>query len=206
MATVVEAFYDFRSPYAYFAAHRIREGLFVPPVSVEWLWRPVSIDILLNLQAGRDAWADYVDPLCAPKRKHLVADVRRAAEFYGAPLRPPNPPRQNSIAALCVATMLEGAAHEIFRNSIFNALWQNQTDIADPETLKACLVRAGVAPEILNLALSPVARTKLAACTEQAYARGIFGVPSFVCDGEILFGNDRLEMLAWRLGSKRTGP
>jgi len=206
MVTVVEAFYDFRSPYAYFAAHRIREGLFASPVSVEWLWRPVSIDILLNLQAGRDAWADYVDPLCAPKRRHLVADVRRTAEFYKAPLRPPNPPRQNSVAALCVAAMLEGAAHEIFRNSIFDALWQNQTDIADPETLKACLVRAEMAPEILDEALSPVARTKLAAFTEQTYARGIFGVPSFVFDGEILFGNDRLEMLAWRLGSKRSGP
>jgi 2-hydroxychromene-2-carboxylate isomerase len=203
MVAVVEVFYDFRSPYAYFGAHRIREGLFVPPVAVEWLWRPVSIDILLNLQAGRYAWADYVDPLCAPKRKHLVADVRRAAEFYGAPLRPPNPARQNSIAALCVATRLDPPAQEIFRNSIFDALWQNQRDIADPETLRACLVRAGITPEVLNEALSPAARAQLAQCTEQAYARGIFGVPSFVCGDEILFGNDRLEMLAWRLGSNQ---
>jgi 2-hydroxychromene-2-carboxylate isomerase len=206
MAVAVEAFYDFRSPYAHFAVHRIREGLFVSLVSVEWLWRPVSVDILLNLQAGRDAWADYVDPLSAPKRKHLMADVRRTAEFYGAALRPPHPPRQNSIAALCVAAMLEAHAHEVFRNSIFDALWQKQTDIANIDTLKACLAQAGKAPEILNEALSSAARTKLATCTEQAYARGIFGVPSFVCDGEILFGNDRLDMLAWRLGSKRTGP
>jgi 2-hydroxychromene-2-carboxylate isomerase len=201
MVAVVEVFYDFRSPYAYFAAHRIREGHFVPPVSVEWLWRPVSIDILLNLQAGRDAWADYVDPLCAPKRKHLVADVRRTAEFHGAPLRPPNPPRQSSIAALCVAALLEADARETFRNSIFDALWQNQTDISAPETLKACLARAGMDAEILNEALSSSARARLAECTEQAYADGIFGVPTFVCNSEILFGNDRLEMLAWRLGS-----
>jgi 2-hydroxychromene-2-carboxylate isomerase len=177
MTAIVEVFYDFRSPYAYFAAHRIRAGLFVPPVSVEWLWRPVSIDVLLNLQAGRDACADYVDPLCATKRKHLVADVRRGAEFYEAPLLPPIPPRQKSIDALCVAAMLEAAAHEIFRNSIFDALWQNQTDIADPETLKACLARAGISPKILKEALSPVAHTKLAAYTEQAYSRGILGVP-----------------------------
>jgi 2-hydroxychromene-2-carboxylate isomerase len=203
MAAIVEAFYDFRSPYAYLAAHRIHEGLFVPPVSVDWLWRPVSIDILLNLQAGRDAWADYVDPLCAPKRKNLVADVRRTAEFYGAPLRAPNPPRQSSIVALCVAGMLEPAAHEIFRNSIFDAMWQNQTNIADPETLKTCLAGTESAPELLNEALSHAARTRLAASTEGAFARGIFGVPSFVCDGKILFGNDRLEMLAWRLGLKR---
>jgi 2-hydroxychromene-2-carboxylate isomerase len=120
-------------------------------------------------------------------------------------LRPPNPSRQNSIAVLCVAAMLEPDAHEIFRNSIFDALWQKQTDIAAPETLKACLAQAGTAPGILNEALSSGARTRLAERTEQAYARGAFGVPTFVCDGEILFGNDRLEMLAWRLGSKRTG-
>jgi 2-hydroxychromene-2-carboxylate isomerase len=203
MAAIVEAFYDFRSPYAYFAAHRIREGLFVPPVAIDWWWRPVSIDILLNLQAGRDAWADYVDPLCAPKRKNLVADVRRTAEFYGAPLRPPNPPRQNSIVALCIAEMLSPAAHEIFRNSIFDALWQNRMNIADPEILKTSLAGAESTPEFLNEALSDGARTRLAASTEEAFARGIFGVPSFVYDGEIMFGNDRLEMLAWRLGLKR---
>ena len=52
--------------------------------------------------------------------------------------------------------------------------------------------------------MAPAARTKLATSTEEAYAHGIFGVPTFVCEGEILFGNDRLDMLAWRLGLKRT--
>src|SRR5258708_2899604 len=113
MTTIVEVFFDFRSPYAYLAAHRIRAGLFVPPVSVEWLWRPVSIDVLLTLQAGHNAGADYVDPLCPQKRNHLAAAARRGAEFYGAPFLPPTPPRQKSIDALCVAAMLEAAAHEI---------------------------------------------------------------------------------------------
>jgi 2-hydroxychromene-2-carboxylate isomerase len=62
MPLTIEAYYDFRSPYAYFANHRIRQGLFVSPVPVKWFWRPVSIDVLLNLQAGRDAWAVYSDP------------------------------------------------------------------------------------------------------------------------------------------------
>ena len=93
MPATIEAYYDFRSPYAYFANHRIRHGLFVPPVPVKWLWRPVSIDVLLNLQAGRDAWAAYSDPLSGPKRAHLLADVRRNAAFYNIPLRAPKPPR-----------------------------------------------------------------------------------------------------------------
>jgi 2-hydroxychromene-2-carboxylate isomerase len=40
----------------------------------------------------------------------------------------------------------------------------------------------------------------LAEDTKLAYASGIFGVPTFVCNNEIFFGNDRLDMLGWRLG------
>jgi 2-hydroxychromene-2-carboxylate isomerase len=200
MAVTIEAYYDFRSPYAYFAAHRIREGLFVPPVAVEWRWRPVSIDVLLNLQAGREPWATYADPLAAPKRAHMLADVRRCAAFYGAPLRPPKPPRPNSIPALCVAALLGPDLQDAFRNSIFDALWQRQLDIADPNTLTTSLGRADKDPTILDRAFSSAARAELADETKLAYAGGIFGVPSFVYEREVFFGNDRLDMLGWRLG------
>src|SRR5258708_13754048 len=100
MSLTIEAYYDFRSPYAYFANHRIREGSFVPPVPVKWLWRPVSIDVLLNLQAGRGAWAAYSDPLSGPKRAHLLPDVPRNAAFFTVPLRPPKPLPPPSIPTL----------------------------------------------------------------------------------------------------------
>jgi 2-hydroxychromene-2-carboxylate isomerase len=200
MATTIDAYYDFRSPYAYFANHRIRSRSFVMPVAVAWQWRPVSIDVLLNLQAGRDAWAAYVDPLSAPKRAHLLADVRRSAAFYQAPLRAPKPPRPNSIPALCTAALLDPEAHAIFRNAVFDALWQQQRDIADPEVLAECLARANSDPGLAVRALAPEARDTLAEATTSAYASGVFGVPTFVCHGEIFFGNDRLDMLAWRLG------
>jgi 2-hydroxychromene-2-carboxylate isomerase len=199
MATTIDAYYDFRSPYAYFANHRISSRSFVPPIPVGWQWRPVSIDVLLNLQAGRDPWAAYSDPLSAPKRAHLLADVRRSAAFYEAPLRAPKPPRPNSIPALCTATLLHPEAHEVFRNAVFDALWQQQRDIADPDLLADCLVCANSDPALAARALAPEARDALVAETARAYADGVFGVPTFVCNAEIFFGNDRLEMLAWRL-------
>ena len=200
MTAIVDAYYDFRSPYAYFANYRIRQGSFALPPSATWRWRPVSIDILLNLQAGRGAWDAYVDPLSAPKRAHLVADVRRHAAFYGAPLRAPKPPRQNSIPALCVAALLDPEGHDGFRNAVFDALWQEQSDIGDPQVLAACLVRANRDQGLVDRALAPEARTALANETTSAFASGIFGVPTFVCNGEVFFGNDRLQMLRWRLG------
>jgi len=96
----------------------------------------------------------YVDPLSVPKRAHLVADVRRNAAFYRAPLRTPKPPRQNSVPALCVAALLDPEGHDGFRNAVFDALWQAQRDIADPGVLAACLVRAGRDPSLVNPSLS----------------------------------------------------
>jgi 2-hydroxychromene-2-carboxylate isomerase len=202
MIATVDAYYDFRSPYAYFANHRIREGSFALPSSAAWRWRPASIDILLNLQAGREAWAPYVDPLSAPKRAHLIADVRRNAAFYGAPLRAPKPQRQNSVPALCIAALLDPEGHDGFRNAVFDALWQDQRDIADPKVLAACLTRAGRDPSLVNPSLALEARTALAVETTSAFANGVFGVPTFVCNGEVFFGNDRLEMLHWRLNNE----
>jgi 2-hydroxychromene-2-carboxylate isomerase len=200
MLLTIEAYYDFRSPYAYFANHRIREGLFAPPAAVKWLWRPVSIDVLLNLQAGRDAWAVYSDPLSGPKRAHLLADVRRNAAFYNVPLRPPKPLRPNSIPALCAAALLGPESHDDFRNAVFDALWQQQRDISDSSVLAECMMNAGADPDLVSRALTSGAREALAEDTKLAYANGIFGVPTFVCNNEIFFGNDRLDMLGWRLG------
>jgi 2-hydroxychromene-2-carboxylate isomerase len=81
----IETYYDFRSPYAYFADYRVRKGDLGFASNVEWVGRPVFIDVILNLQAGHEPWASYVDTLIPPKRAYLMADIRRVAEFYGAP-------------------------------------------------------------------------------------------------------------------------
>ena len=91
MAAPIDIYYDFRSPYAYLAWWRIRRQQALS--SWKWRWKPVSIDVLLNLQAGREPLAPYVDPLLPPKRKHFLADIRRSAKFFGAPLSPPHRPR-----------------------------------------------------------------------------------------------------------------
>ncbi|MCK1394551.1 DsbA family protein [Bradyrhizobium sp. 1] len=87
MTSKIETFYDFRSPYAYFANYRVRRGKLGFAKNVEWVGRPIFIDVILNLQAGREPWAPYIDTLIQPKRTYLMADIRRMAEFYGAQKR-----------------------------------------------------------------------------------------------------------------------
>lgn len=197
--TTIEVYFDFRSPYAYFASHRIRRGLV--RTDIAFAWRPVSIDILLNLQAGREAFAPYVDPLSAPKRAHLIADVRRLASYYDLPLKATRPRRPNSIPALCLATLLPEGQRAHFVFAVFDALWREQQDIADAAVLARCL--AGGPADTLMRTFEAAARAELAERTEQAYARGVFGVPTFGCGDEIFFGNDRLDLLLWSLEQGR---
>jgi len=201
--TKVDVYFDFRSPYAYFASHRIRRGF--SGSGIAWEWRPVSIDVLLNLQAGREAFASYVDPLSGPKRAHLIADVRRLASYYDLPMRPTKPRRPNSIPALCLAGLLNEDRRAPFIHAAFDALWQEQQDISEAEVLTRCLTKSGSRPDLATQAFATAARNELAEHSATAYAHGVFGVPTFVCGDDIFFGNDRLDLLLWAAG-KRAGP
>jgi 2-hydroxychromene-2-carboxylate isomerase len=199
MNAPIDIYYDFRSPYAYFAWWRVREGFLR---RATWLWHPVSIDVLLNLQAGREPRAAYVDPLAPPKRHHFLLDVRRSAEFHGAPLVPPHAPRPDPTPALCVALLLEQSApsYDRFIDAVFAAMWQRSRDIGAREVLRDCLGEASLDVTLADRAFSDELRDTLVAGTSAAYQAGIFGVPTFVANGEIFFGADRMDMLAWRLG------
>ena len=203
MAAPIDIYYDFRSPYAYLAWWRIRRQQVLP--SWKWRWRPVSIDVLLNLQAGREPLAPYVDPLPPPKRKHFLADIRRSANFLGAPLSPPRQPRPDPTPALCAALQLaqDGIPHDRFVDRIFEAMWQHRSDIGAREVLASCLTSAELDEAVIESATSPGAQSKLVAQSVKAYEIGIFGVPSFVAHSEIFFGADRLDMLAWRMGQQQ---
>lgn len=201
MPTTIEAYYDFRSPYAYFANYRVRKGNLGFAKNVEWVGRPIFIDVILNLQVGREAWAPYVDTLIPPKRAYLMADIRRMAEFYGAPYRPSWkwPSRPNQIPALCVASLLSGKVEQAFRDAIFDGMWQEQKDVADPAVLREALSRAGGDISILDQAGDPSVHEALTKRTTAAYASGVFGTPTFVWNREIFYGADRLEVLAWKV-------
>lgn len=201
MTVKIETYYDFRSPYAYFADHRVRKADLGFKNEVEWAGRPIFIDVILNLQIGGEPWTPYVDSLIPPKRAYLMADIRRMAQFYGAPYKPSWkwPDRPNQIPALCIASLLSGKTEQAFRSAIFDGLWHEQRNIADPAVLSEALARAGSDPAILDRANDPSVRDALTGRTVEAYANGVFGTPTFVWNGEIFFGADRLEVLAWKV-------
>ena len=184
-------YYDFRSPYAYFASQRLKV---ITSKGANVVWKPVSIDVLLNLQADRDPWAEYVDPLVPAKRAHLVADVGRMAAYWKIPLKRPQPPRPRSKEAMSIATLLAeaGIEHAAFRNNAFAALWQNQKDLGDSEVYQAAV--GDIDWQTFGTLSNGLER--LSQNTLTAYARGVYGVPTFVVDDHLYFGADRMGVLA----------
>jgi 2-hydroxychromene-2-carboxylate isomerase len=83
--------------------------------------------------------------------------------------------------------------------AVLAAVWVQERDIADGSVLQAILQEQGIAADRWQAALAPAAQDAYMAYTRQAMDAGVFGAPSYVVDGEIFWGQDRLEFLQRRL-------
>ena len=83
--------------------------------------------------------------------------------------------------------------------AVLAAVWVQERDIADASVLQAILQEQGIAADRWQAARAPAAQDAYMAYTRQAMDAGVFGAPSYVVDGEIFWGQDRLEFLQRRL-------
>jgi 2-hydroxychromene-2-carboxylate isomerase len=143
-------------------------------------------------------------------------DLERLCADLKLSFRRPEPFPQNSLLAARVALIGLGAASgerssseqswgeqswgEQFSRAVFLAEFCEGLQIGDPAVLSDILARLNVEPEpVLDAARTDTNKARLRAQTEEAQRLGIFGAPSFMtADGELFWGNDRLERaLAW---------
>ena len=84
--------------------------------------------------------------------------------------------------------------------AIGKALWVEEGDIANPETLAGVARRTGLDAESLAArAQAPDISARYAALTKEAIDRGVFGAPTYIVDGELFWGQDRLDFLDRKL-------
>lgn len=198
MSGAVDVYFDFRSPYAFFAAERIARGDVALPAGVAWRWRPVSINVLLNLQAGRPPLASYTDPLAPTKRRYVFEDVQHLSAHYEIPFEVPEPLRPDTVPALTAFTLLEdnGPIQHSFRSAVFDAIWRRRLNVGDRETLTRIATETDVDPGIIDRAHDHQAQGELVARSVDLYgSNGVFGVPMFVWNDERYFGADRLDVV-----------
>ena len=205
----IEFYFDPLSPYGYLATTQIeaigaRHGREVD-------WKPVLLGITVMKVMG-------LPPLMqTPLKKDYVAhDKSRMAKLLGVPMvdRPEGLAAGiNSLSACRAFLWLKQSDPSLarrFAKQICARLWAEGKDITAAETVADEAATFGADRGAVLAAIdSPEMKAALKAAVEAAVAKGVFGVPTFIVDGEAIWGVDRLWMLEhWlRHGDwlKRTG-
>jgi len=135
-----------------------------------------------------------------PKAKiyNRIRDLQRWAARYDLPFRMPDIfPIKTSRALRASLAMRRWDLEEAFIDALMTAYWeQNDATIADYTGLSAVAAKLGVDPDALERwSESDDIRQLLIDSTNHALERGVFGVPSFIVDGEMYWGKDRMEFI-----------
>jgi 2-hydroxychromene-2-carboxylate isomerase len=176
----VDWYFDFISPYSYICLYRLAEL----PRDVKIRAKPVLFAGLLN-HFGQKGPAEIT-----AKRLWTYRWCTWWAKQLGIPLRFPALHPFNSLhhLRLCLAA---GNTEQAIR-AIFDDIWVEGADAADPARFKALAAKLGVAEDKLG---SAEVKDALRRNSDAAIAAAVFGVPSFVVDGEVFWGADSIDFL-----------
>jgi len=186
---------EYASTYSYPAAARIAALARAAGVTVRW--RPFLLGPIFQSQG----WSTSPFNLYPDKGRYMWRDLERICQSLGLPLRRVEPFPQNSLLAARVA--LIGFADgwgEDFSRAVYRAEFGEGRNIGDSDVVSGLLGELKLdAVRVLEQAQTTENKARLRSQTEEAQRIGIFGAPSFVtADGELFWGNDRLEAaLAW---------
>ncbi|HEY7836768.1 MAG TPA: DsbA family protein [Solirubrobacteraceae bacterium] len=180
-------FYDFSSPYSYFAAHRIDDALPVPP-----RWQPILFGGLIR-EIGKLAWS--MRP--GSGRDAQMRECEEQAAGLGLPLRWPRGWPTETYSVVVLRAALVAAELGLVREFSLAAyrqgfgLGRDLTDIhvvleaADEAGADRAAVREGV--ERADV------KERLRRVTDDARRLGVTGIPTVCVEGTLYWGNDRLE-------------
>lgn len=191
----LDFWFDFASTYSYPACMRARAQAEKTGVAIRF--RPFLVGPIFKAQG----WETSPFNIYEAKGRYMWRDLERLCAALSIPFQRPDPFPQNSLLAARVALAGDGEAwRDAFCCGVFGAQFGDARRIDDPAVIGEVLRNVGApAHAMLELAQSDPVKLKLRTQTEEAGRLGIFGSPSFVTpDGELFWGNDRLESaLAW---------
>jgi 2-hydroxychromene-2-carboxylate isomerase len=195
----VEFWYEFASTYSYPAAMRVADLAASRGVALAWC------PFLLGPIFAAQGWRDSPFNIYPAKGRYMWRDLERICEGLKLPFRRPVPFPQNSLAAARVALALEGEARAEYSRNVYAAEFAEGLSIADRTVIASVLTKLGLEAEAV-MARGESEANKALLKTECARAAelGIIGAPCLVTrDGEVFWGNDRLEQgLDWAAGRR----
>jgi 2-hydroxychromene-2-carboxylate isomerase len=196
----VDFYFDFSSTNSYFAAFLLPEICARNDARVSWM--PTHFAALFR-GTGFDVMA-----MTPRKARYLWRDHARYAEATGLPFRRPSRFPIKTASALRAVLAAGHAAQaddsadsreqvqRAISQAIMRAYWERDEDISDRDVLASIATSAGFdGAALIDIADAQPARDELAALTETAVTRGVFGAPTFFVGDEMFWGKDRLDFV-----------
>lgn len=195
----IDYYFSTISPWAYLAGHRLEESAVRHGASIDY--KPVDLGQLFPRTGG------VALPDRHPSRQeYRLQELARQSRKLGLALnpRPAFWPVNGAPAAYAIIAAQGTGGGDVgaLAHSLMRALWAEEMNIAEDETIRTCLSAAGFDPALADKGLLMGAET-YARNTEQAALAGVFGSPFYVVDtGQKFWGQDRLEDLELHLAGK----
>ncbi|HVN90806.1 MAG TPA: DsbA family protein [Candidatus Binataceae bacterium] len=185
---------DYKSPYAYLAIEPARELEHDFKVRFDWLPYALHIpDFLGAVETRNDhQWR---------RVRYSYMDARRLANRRGLTVKGPQKIFDSSIVAIGMLYAQRRGIFDRYNDLAFERFWKRELDIEDPQVIAKLIEEAGASSAAFADFLAGEGRAELERIAREAEAIGVFGVPTFVIDGEIFWGGDRIWMAAEKLGA-----
>ena len=188
---------DYKSPYAYLAKDLAYELEHDFPVRLDWL--PYVLDIPSFLGSARVEGEGQV--LEEERNAHewrrvrySYMDCRRQANKRRLVIRGPQKIWDSTLAAcgMLWAKLQGDAVFRRYHDIVFERFWKRELDIEDPEAIGAVVTEAGADTAGFAAYARDAGRREVEEICRAAEAKGVFGVPSFIVDGELFWGREHL--------------
>ncbi len=189
MPDPIDFYFDFSSPYGYLASHRIdalaaRHGRAVR-------WRPFLLGVAFKITGQRPL---VEMPLRGDYHRR---DFERSARLLGVPFRMPAAFPFASLAAARAFYWLadrDPKQAKALARAVYAAAFGEGRDVTPAETVAELAAPLGIERQDLLAAVNdPAVKERLKQEIDAALARGVFGSPFVIVDGEPFWGHDRLD-------------
>ena len=186
----VEFYYDYSSPFAYLGSTQIERV--AEEHGAEVVFKPFLLGALFKM-IGTPLIPLHSFP--EVKQRYQLIDMQRWATHWDVPLLFPSTFPLNTVDALRVTLAVDVADRPALTHRLMKLCW-TEDRIPDEEGLRACLEDVGLDPELVAARKDPEIKQRLFAATQEAVDAGVCGAPTFVVNGELFWGQDRLHFVA----------
>lgn len=190
----VDVFIDLRSPYSYLAIAPARALAERSGIAFDW-W-----PFITDFQSAYGGAVEERAPRDVAKLKYLYMDCRRLARQQGLTIRATTKLWDATVASQALLFAKNKGRLWAFCDPLLAAFWRREFDLESAAALDAAMAAAGMDVEEWRAWRAAHGPGNLAAAIARAEQLGVFGAPTFVWQGELFWGGDRLPLLEAALG------